>query len=377
MNIWIEFVFYCGILILGAFIVSWATESAQVLISQGLALTILAWVQMLPEFAVESGLAYSAAKNVENAKIIGANFTGSIRFLIGFAIPLIFLVRIVIGGQFKEILQSYIILPRFYGISALTNFLPTLLFTIVLFKRTISIFDSMVLILLYIVYVWYLRRIPPVREDLEEKMEFVPYAISQIKYMFLRRIVVMVLFLTSAVIFYKVVEPFVESCKRIATAFLISEFIFIQWIAPVLTEFPEGLTIFYWAKDSKKAPIGLLNLLSANIGQWTILPAMIPLVYFLGGGKTSYVSLSIMQLTEIALTASVTVFLTTMLLNRKITFLDASILFSLWLSQFLIPVLRTHLIFVYLALSLIKIINLIVRKRTSQLMVDIIILAKR
>ena len=40
-----------------AFLVAWGAEAAQFLISQGLALAILAWLQTLPEFAVEAVIA--------------------------------------------------------------------------------------------------------------------------------------------------------------------------------------------------------------------------------------------------------------------------------------------------------------------------------
>jgi len=44
-----------------AFLVAWGAEAAQFLISQGLALAILAWLQTLPEFAVESVIAWTPA----------------------------------------------------------------------------------------------------------------------------------------------------------------------------------------------------------------------------------------------------------------------------------------------------------------------------
>src|SRR5439155_3318863 len=47
-------------MLLSAFLVAWGAEAAQFLISQGLALAILAWVQTLPEFAVEAVIAWEA-----------------------------------------------------------------------------------------------------------------------------------------------------------------------------------------------------------------------------------------------------------------------------------------------------------------------------
>ncbi len=41
-----------------AFVVAWGAEAAQFYISQGLALALLAWIQVLPEFAVEAVIAW-------------------------------------------------------------------------------------------------------------------------------------------------------------------------------------------------------------------------------------------------------------------------------------------------------------------------------
>src|SRR5882672_6192871 len=42
-----------------AFFIAWGAECAQFLVSRGLALAILAWMQALPEFAVEAVIAWS------------------------------------------------------------------------------------------------------------------------------------------------------------------------------------------------------------------------------------------------------------------------------------------------------------------------------
>ena len=66
-----------------AFVIAWGAEVAQFFMSQGLALAILAWLQILPEFAVEADLAWR--QNVVN---MTANFTGSIRLLVGLGWPM-------------------------------------------------------------------------------------------------------------------------------------------------------------------------------------------------------------------------------------------------------------------------------------------------
>src|SRR5207245_8921960 len=72
-----------------AFLVAWAAEAAQFLISQGLALAILAWLQTLPEFAVEAVIAWEAGRDAERAHLAIANLTGAIRLLLGLGWPMI------------------------------------------------------------------------------------------------------------------------------------------------------------------------------------------------------------------------------------------------------------------------------------------------
>src|SRR3954452_5262695 len=73
-----------------AFVIAWGAEAAQVLISQGLALAILAWLQTLPEFAVEAVIAWNAGKDATQTHLAIANFTGSLRLLVGLGWPLIY-----------------------------------------------------------------------------------------------------------------------------------------------------------------------------------------------------------------------------------------------------------------------------------------------
>src|SRR5512141_3340656 len=75
-----------------AFLVAWGAEAAQFLVSQGLALAILAWLQTLPEFAVEAVIAWEAGKDPTRVHLAIANFTGSIRLLVGLGWPLVYFV---------------------------------------------------------------------------------------------------------------------------------------------------------------------------------------------------------------------------------------------------------------------------------------------
>src|SRR6184192_321673 len=68
-----------------AVMIAWAAESAQYFIAQGFALAILAWLQTLPEFAVEAVLAWK-----QQVPLLLANLTGALRLLTGFGWPVIY-----------------------------------------------------------------------------------------------------------------------------------------------------------------------------------------------------------------------------------------------------------------------------------------------
>src|SRR5207244_10572453 len=71
-----------------AFVVAWGAEAAQFSMSQGLALAMLAWIQVLPEFAVEAVIAWQ-----RNIPLMTANFTGALRLLTGLGWPVIWTVH--------------------------------------------------------------------------------------------------------------------------------------------------------------------------------------------------------------------------------------------------------------------------------------------
>ena len=73
-----------------AFLVAWGAEAAEFLVSQGLALAVLALVQTAPEFAVEAVIAWKAGKNPAMVHLAIANFTGSLRLLTGLGWPMIY-----------------------------------------------------------------------------------------------------------------------------------------------------------------------------------------------------------------------------------------------------------------------------------------------
>ena len=83
-----------GLAVVGAaFMLAWAAEAAQVDISAGLALALLALVAVLPEYAVDFVFTWKAGKNpAEFAPDALANMTGGNQLLIGAGWSLVVLV---------------------------------------------------------------------------------------------------------------------------------------------------------------------------------------------------------------------------------------------------------------------------------------------
>src|SRR5579863_7655438 len=72
-------------MLLAAMLIAWAAESAQFFIAQGFALAILAWMQTLPEFAMEAVFAWR-----QQVPFLFASLTGALRLLTGLGWPMIY-----------------------------------------------------------------------------------------------------------------------------------------------------------------------------------------------------------------------------------------------------------------------------------------------
>jgi cation:H+ antiporter len=119
----------------------------------------------------------------------------------------------------------------------------------------------------------------------------------------------------------------------LATAIGIPSFIVVQWLAPVVSEFPELASTFYFARQEAKAPMALMNIVSSNINQWTLLVAMLPIVFSLGGGHLSAIHFDVEQEAELLLTIAQSVVALVFLLNMKLEWWEAALLLFLYLLQ--------------------------------------------
>ena len=334
-------------ILLSALVIAWGAEAAQFLISQGLALAILAWLQTLPEFAVEAVIAWNAGKDPSQTHLAIANFTGSLRLLVGLGWPMIYFVAAAFGWK-KNRGFVKLQLDREHSVEVFGLFLPILYFTFIWWKGSLSLWDAFPLTFFYVLYLWILWKIPP-QEETEETMEdlgTVPRKILALEPR-MRNAAIWALFVAGGIILFFSAHPFLNSMLAIAGSLGVSTFVFVQWVAPFLSEFPEKLSAFYWARKVSTASVALMNMVSSNINQWSILSAMIPVLFVISAGEIKPLQFDEFQRHEIILTILQSFLGFLLLLNLELVMYEALILFVFWLVQFCVPAIREEMIWVY------------------------------
>ncbi len=330
-----------------AFLVAWGAEAAEFLVSQGLALAILALIQTLPEFAVEAVIAWKAGKNPPMVHLAIANFTGSLRLLTGLGWPMIYAVAAYYSRRKGKKLGT-IRLGDDHAVEVLGLLPPMAYFVVIWAKGSLSLVDAAILAATYAAYLVILLRIPP-RDPEESEDHALPAATKwALSYHGAKRwaAVGALLFGGGAVIYF-VAEPFLASMLALATSFGISQFVFIQWVAPFLSEFPEKTSAFAWAKRITRAPVALVNMVSSNINQWGILSALLAVIYCWSHGSTAPLPFDAFQRSEILLTIAQAFLGWLFLASMDLTGYEAAGLFTLWVLQFAVPSLRHAILLVY------------------------------
>ena len=335
-----------------AFVVAWGAEAAQFYVSQGLALALLAWIQVLPEFAVEAVIAWH-----RNIPLMTANFTGAIRLLTGLGWPMIWAVfALSQRGRGTPSRWPRIQLEQEHAAEVVGLVPPLVYFVWIIAKGSIDCWDAAVLLLLYGGYLAVLNRIPPKEHEEVEDLPRVPAAVIRLP-PGPRRLAIVGLFAAGGLVLYLTAHPFLTSMIGIATLLGVSQFVFVQWMAPFLSEFPEFTSTFNWARGRGKAGMALMNMVSSNINQWTVLAAMIPIVYSMSLGKPTAVPLEEHRV-ELLLTLLQSVLGVVILSNFNFQAHEALGLFGLWLAQFLVPHWREEVAVVYAAWVAVELVSL-------------------
>jgi cation:H+ antiporter len=313
-----------GVAILGAsFLLLWACDAAQADISSTLALAIVALVAVLPEYAVDMYFTWQAGKAPEGnyAQYAVANMTGANRLLIGVAWG-------VIAGISWWRLRRPVRLDAVRRTEVLFLGLATAYAFAIPLKGTLAWYDGIVFVGLYGWYMFLAGRRPCVESEAEGPalvLTSLPKA--------WRRGTTAFLFLFAAGAILANAEPFCEGLVATGRVLRISEFLLVQWLAPIASEAPEFVVaiVFAWRGQ---AALALGSLLSAKVNQWTLLVGMIPGVYALASGSLAHpIPMGQVQMSEILLTAAQSLLAVALLASLRFSMGGAALLFALFAGQ--------------------------------------------
>jgi cation:H+ antiporter len=325
-----------GVAIVGAaFMLSWAAEVFQLDVSQGLALAMLALVAILPEYIVDATFAWKAAQDPTQASLAVANMTGANRILIGIAWPLVVLL------YFLRTRRTAVELQPSHGLELVVLLAATVYAFIIPIKGTLSWVDFVVLVTIFLFYLWRLAKLPS-----EEPHLIGPAQTIAALGVRGRRALSGGLALYSAVLVLLIAEHFAEALVATGHQLQIDEFFLVQWVAPLASEAPEFVvvSIFAWRRAASAA---MGALVSSKINQWTLLVAMLPLVYAISLGALDPMPLDTRQREEVLLTAAQSLFAVILLLDLRLSLWGAGLIFGLFAVQFVFPDQRVALSVVY------------------------------
>jgi cation:H+ antiporter len=336
-----------GVAIVGAaFLLSWAAEVAQLEFSAGLALALVALIAILPEYVVDANFAWLAAEDPSYAGYALANMTGANRLLIGIAWPL------VVGIAWFRFRLRAVELEPSHRLELLVLLAATVYAFVLPFKGSLSLIDMLVLVAMFAFYMWRLMRLPA-----EEPHLIGPAALIGTLPKAPRRLATAALAVGAAAAVLLVAKPFAKALVQTGLSLGIDEFMLVQWVAPLASEAPEFVIValFAWRGATSSA---LGTLVSSKINQWTLLVAMLPLVFSVARGEPSTMVLDARQGEEVLLTAAQSLFAVTLLLGLRLSVVGAGALLGLFAVQMLLPETRLAVTAVYGVLSAVNLLRL-------------------
>ena len=319
-------------ILISALLIAWAAEAAQFFMAQAFALAILAWLQTLPEFAVEAVFAWH--RQTPN---LLASLTGALRLLTGLGWPVIYFTAATFHRRRHRGPLRAIRLDEHHSVEVVGLLVPLIYIAVIAAKGSLTIFDSVVLVLIYAAYLAILSRLPAEKEESIADLEIIPRSIVTSP-RFTRIAVIAGLFVAGGAAIYYTAEPFVGSMLAIAAVLGVPSFVLVQWLAPIVSEFPEMASTVYFARTVDRAPMALMNMVSSNINQWTLLVAMLPIVFSLSAGRAMPIALDPRQRMELLMTLGQALVGMMFLINMELAWWEAVALLVLFAAPFTNPI---------------------------------------
>ena len=331
-----------GLAILGAaFLLSWTTEAAEVDISKGLAVAVLAFIAVLPEYAVDASITWRAAKDPEIISLAVANMTGANRILIGLAWPMIFFIfwRSLRNKKNSTNMTATSVsdqtrvlkMPRSTSIELILLLAAVLYSFILPLKGGINIIDTAILFSIFGIYLYLIGRQASESPDLMGPALLIGRLPTN-----KRRLSLVLLFLFSAVMIFTAADPFAQGLEHTGEELGIDKFLLLQFVAPLASESPEFLVAGILAFRGH-ASLAMAALISSKLNQWTLLLGSLPLVFSASSGEVATLPLQDRQQLEVFLTAAHGLFAVVLFVNLKLDLKASLSLVFLFLIQAVLP----------------------------------------
>lgn len=324
---------YGAAVVAASFVLAWAAEAAQIDVSGGLAIAVLALIAVLPEYAVDLYYAYVSGHVPEYTQYAAANMTGSNRLLMGLGWPVVVLLALAVArktsGRPVNLLSlepSNRIELGFLTVAGMVAF-------VISASGQIHLALGIALLAWFGFYLFTISR----GEAEEPDLVGTAAAIGMLP-KHLRRSTVVTMFVLAASVILLCAEPFANSLVSAGTQLGIDQFLLVQWLAPLASEAPEFIIAAIFAARGK-GTAAIATLISSKVNQWTLLIGSLPLAHLAGGGGFSLV-LDARQVEETLLTATQTMMGVALILALRFHRATAWALLALFVVQF--PITSTH-----------------------------------
>jgi cation:H+ antiporter len=323
----LSLVLYGSAVIGASFLLAWAAEAAQIDVSGGLAIAVLALIAVLPEYAVDLYYAYTAGHHPAYVQYAAANMTGSNRLLMGLGWPVVVLIAVVVARRTTGKPASALDLEPANRVELGFLLIAGIVAFLIPATGQIHLVLGIALLAWFAFYLYKLTR-----GDVEE-----PHLIGTAAAIGAlgdrsRKLVVIALFVVAATVIMVCAEPFANSLIDAGTEFGIDQFLLVQWLAPLASEAPEFVIAIIFATRGK-GTAAIATLISSKVNQWTLLVGSLPLAYLAGGGGPALI-LDNRQIEEMLLTATQTLMGVAMILALRFHRWSALALLMLFAVQF-------------------------------------------
>lgn len=326
-------VIYGAAVVAASFVLAWAAEAAQIDVSGGLAIAVLALIAVLPEYAVDLYYTYISGHVPEYTQYAAANMTGSNRLLMGLGWPVVVLLALAVArktsGHPVNLLSlepSNRIELGFLTVAGVVAF-------VIPASGQIHLALGIALLAWFGFYLFTISR----GEAEEPDLVGTAAAIGMLP-KHLRRSTVVTMFVLAASVILLCAEPFANSLVSAGTQLGVDQFLLVQWLAPLASEAPEFIIAAIFAARGK-GTAAIATLISSKVNQWTLLIGSLPLAHLAGGGGFSLV-LDARQVEETLLTATQTMMGVALILALRFHRATAWALLALFVVQF--PITSTH-----------------------------------